>query len=138
MDELDEQDIDVNMFFALERNVSFKFAALVSDINEMQKVVLNNRYDISRFVSKLSHVFMPSVVYQLEEYCLPRMISKKLCINGVIEFNIQELTLHKAIEAFNTIGKQEIISKGFLSSFEEYILNYFYEGITLEAALMKE
>ena len=133
LDELSEYDIGINEFFTLERNVSFKFASLVNDVNELQKIILHNRQDIFSFVSKLSHVFLPSVVYQLEEYCLPRMISKKLHSYGVIDFFDECLTLHKSIEVLNEIGINQILDRKFLEPFEKYILKYFYDGITLES-----
>lgn len=69
------------MFFQLERNSTFKLSALLGDINILQKIIFKHKkIDISSFISKLSHAFLPSVVYQLEEYGLPRMLSKKFII----------------------------------------------------------
>lgn len=133
LDELSEYDIGINEFFTLERNVSFKFASLANDVNELQKIILHNNQDISSFVSKLSHVFLPSVVYQLEEYCLPRMLSKKLHYYGVIDFFEEGLTLHQSIEILNKTGLNKILDEKFLEPFEKYILKYFYDGITLES-----
>ena len=82
------------------------------------------------FISRVSHAFLPSVVYQLEEYGLPRMISRKLHQYGLINFLDEELNIHKAIEMFHNIGKEKIFSL-FIDDFDKYIIEYFYDGITL-------
>ncbi len=132
LEELDDFEIDIDKFFTLERNVSFKFSSLLGDVNELQKEILKRGTDLSYFISKLSHAFLPSVVYQLEEYGLPRMISRKLHQSRLIDFLDEELTIHKAIEKFHEIGKEAILSKKLLDDFDEYILHYFYDGITVQ------
>ncbi len=132
--ELDAYDIGVDGFFKLERNVTYKLAALASDVNTIQKQILKEVVcDISPFISKISHAFLPSIVYQLEEYGLPRMISKKVHHAGVINFTEDNLTLHNAIDYFKKIGLSKLIEK--VTSFDEfdmYILDYFYDGISLK------
>ncbi|MEN6472389.1 MAG: hypothetical protein ABFD81_00045, partial [Syntrophaceae bacterium] len=69
---------------------------------------------------------------QLEEYGLPRMISKKMQNSGIIDFEKTELTLHRAIETFNNIGKEHVLMKTMgLHKFDRYILDYFYDGIKI-------
>lgn len=130
---LDEEDIDIDQFFKLERNATFKLSALMNDINILQKEILNTGVDISPFVSKVSHAFLPSVVYQLEEYGLPRMISRKLHKNRIMDFLNPELTIHEAIKKFAEIGLRKLNTVEFLDEFDKYILGYFYDGITVEA-----
>lgn len=115
----------------MERNVSFKFSSLLRDVNELQKEILKKGTDLSYFISKLSHAFLPSVVYQLEGYGLPRMISRKLHDNKLINFLDEELTIHIAIDKFHQIGKDNILSKQFLDEFDKYIVEYSYDGITV-------
>lgn len=127
---LEPHDISIDDFFKLERNVSFKFASLLKDVNTLQKEILKHKnYDISRFVTWASHAFLPSVVYQLEEYGLPRMITKKIHNAKVIDFVASDLDIHNAIELFKTIGKDFIVNAVELDEFDKYILDYFYEGI---------
>lgn len=129
--ELEPYDISIDDFFKLERNVSFKFASLLKDVNILQKGILKEKnYDISRFVSLISHAFLPSVVFQLEEYGLPRMITKKIHNAKVINFFSRELTIHRTVELFNEIRIEQIRQKVELDDFDNYILDYFYEGIT--------
>jgi len=110
--------------------VTFKFASILKDVNILQKEILRNKnYDISRFVSWTSHAFLPSVVFQLEEYGLPRMISKKIHKSGIIDFINNELTIHSAIDLFNEIGIERLRQSVDFDDFDNYILDYFYDGI---------
>ena len=129
--QLDEHDIDIDAFFKLERVVSFKFSALLADVNELQKVILKKGFDVAPFVSKLSHAFLPSAVYQLEEYGLPRMVTKKIHQHGAIDFEDETLTLHKAIDKFKIVGRDAMLLESYFDEFDRYILEYFYSGITI-------
>jgi hypothetical protein len=132
LDELDEFEIGIDLFFTLERTATYKFAALMNDVNEIQKVLLKKGYDISPFVSKLSHAFLPSIVYQLEEYGLPRMISRKLHQARAINVLDEQLTIHSAIELFQRIGKSQILETRGMDAFDKYIISHFFDGITQE------
>ncbi|MDV3616150.1 hypothetical protein CMU80_01645 [Elizabethkingia anophelis] len=128
--ELDKFEIGVDDFFKLERKVTFKLASLVSDINILQKEILKDKnYDISRFMSWCSHAFLPGTVYQLEEFGLPRMISKKIQKSGIYSFTAGELTIHQVIDDLNNIGLERISQIETLLDFDRYILNYFFDGI---------
>lgn len=130
LSELDEYGIGIDEFFKLERSVTFNFATLVADLNKLQMVILNNGCDISAFQAKLASAFLPKVVYQLEEYGLPRMISKKIHNAGLIDFEDSKLTLKDTILKFKDIGEQKIIEKSGIEEFEKYILHYFFDGIS--------
>ncbi|MEX0778111.1 MAG: DEAD/DEAH box helicase [Balneolales bacterium] len=134
--ELEDYDVGIDKFFLLERNVTFKFSALLNDLNTLQKRILKDKnYDISKFIKWCSHAFLPKVVFQLEEYGLPRMISKKLHESEVIDFYSKELTIHRVIEQFNEIGKDSTIERtAGLDEFDMYILNYFFDGIKMTNA----
>ena len=128
--ELEQYEIGVDDFFKLERKVTFKLASLLSDVNILQKEILKDKsYDISRFVSLASHAFLPSVVYQLEEFGMPRMISKKIHNDKLINFYDKDLNIHKALDLFNTIGIEKTLSINTLTTFDKYIIEYFYDGI---------
>lgn len=122
-------DVDVNLFFKLERDVTFGLASLVHDINELQKEILKTGVDVGGFVSKLSHGFLPSVVYQLEEYGLPRMIARKIQGTGLIDFEARYEDLHAALANINRVGKDAVLQLPALSDFEKYIARHFFEGI---------
>lgn len=63
LSELDEFGVDVEEFFKLERTVTFKLAPLLGDVNELHKCIVDGEVDVSLFIFKLSHAFLPSVVY---------------------------------------------------------------------------
>lgn len=128
--DLDQYDIGVDEFFKLERNVTFKLAATLSDINTLQKQILDNPTDISPFISKVSHAFLPAVVFQLEEYGLPRMITKKIHKSGIIDFEKEGIDLHGTLHDFKRITIHRLkIAVNSLDDFDKYIIDYFYEGI---------
>lgn len=131
--QLDDLDIGVDDFFKLERNATYKFAALLNDINSIQKeVLLGQETDISPFISSISHAFLPPVVYQLEEYGLPRMIAKKMQAYGVLNFEDSDLHLHDAISRLSGITFNGVVEQvPILDEFDKYILKYFFEGITV-------
>ncbi len=136
LNELEDYDVGIDEFFKLERNVTYKFSSLLKDVNALQKEILVGKgYDISKFIGYCSQAFLPKVVFQLEEYGLPRMISKKLQESEIINFYNKELTIHKAIEIFNQIGQKQLIerTKG-LDNFDNYILDYFFDGIKITNA----
>ncbi|HLN96373.1 MAG TPA: hypothetical protein VK183_12135, partial [Flavobacterium sp.] len=127
---LEPYNVGIDDFFKLERNVSFKFSSLVKDVNTLQKEILKSKnYDIAPFVAYVSHAFLPSVVFQLEEYGLPRMISKKIQESKLINFYDTNLTIHQTIDIFRDLGIHTIKEKVELDEFDMYILDYFYDGI---------
>ncbi len=131
--DLETFDVSIDDFFKLERTLTFKFASLLKDVNTLQKEILKHKnYDVSRFISYISHAFLPTVVFQLEEYGLPRMISKKLHRSKVINFYDTTLNLHGAIKIFNSLKVDDLVKAAKLNEFEKYILNYFYDGIRTE------
>lgn len=130
--ELEKSDIGINDFFKLERNVTFKFASLLKDVNTLQKRILKSNIDISKFIQLASYAFLPPVVFQLEEYGLPRMISKKIHLAKVIDLTNRDLTIHDTINLFNEIGIENIKKNVELDWFDKYILDYFFDGIRMQ------
>ncbi len=130
LEELEQYDIGIDDFFKLERNITFKLSATFNDINILQKKMLEKPTDISPFISKLSHAFLPPLVYQLEEYGLPRMITKKIHQAKIINFEHPEVELHIVLNIFKTIPLDILIDLvPDLDTFDKYILSYFYDGI---------
>ena len=128
--ELEQYNIGLDDFFKLERSVAFNLASLVGDFNKLQQVILKRGYDISPFKNKLSSAFLPPVVYALEEYGLPRMISRNIHKKGIIDFEDEDLTLKTAIARLKQIGVDSLKEQLELDMFECYIVDYFYDGIT--------
>ncbi|MEI0559343.1 DEAD/DEAH box helicase [Brachyspira intermedia] len=125
--------IGIDDYFRFENLVSFDVYNLFSDINTLQKCILkDNAIDISQFVNNLQNVFLPPHVYTLEEFGLPRMLSKTIDESGIIKFNFDEKyginkTLNQFIEK-----KDDIIKLFYVNSFDYYFLQYFYYGIDIK------
>lgn len=124
--------ITIEKFFELEKSATFNVASVLSDINHLQKRIFKNaNVDISPFVVKLSNAFLPPIVLQLEEYGLPRMVSRKIHESGLVNFENIEHTIHEMIDFFIRIGCNGIKNViPDLHPFEEYIIDYFFDGIT--------
>lgn len=130
-------NIDIEKFFDFEKDVTFKLANILNYVNILyntffiQKVDINSqKVDISPFIAKITHAFLPRLVFELEEYGLPRMISKKIHESDIINLEDNNLTIHKVILNFNKLGCETVkkrIKK--LHPFEDYFLNYFFDGI---------
>lgn len=129
--ELYEHDITVDQFFELERNTSFRLASLLGDVSTIyNKIHIKAPVDLSVAISRLSHAFLPVPVFQLEEYGLPRMLSKKIHVSRVIDFELEHLTVHDVVENLRQLGIEGVKrSVGALDDFDIYILKYFFDGI---------
>jgi len=137
LEELDDS-IGIGQFFKLERIVSYKLSSLLNDVNILYKAYKKKDVDISPFIYKVSNAFLPHVVYQLEEYGLPRMISKMLSKHNIIKLDGEEQDIYKILIGFENIGIQKIVSQINLSPIEKYILEYFFEGISFNKANPKK
>ena len=122
--------VEINDFFKFERKMSFDFSSLVNDINILQKyILLDKNIDISSFSTRLSYAFLPPNVYYLEEYGLPRTISKKVSRSKIINLENPEIKLSEIILDFISIGKEKLLNTIELESFDKFIIDYFYDGI---------
>ncbi|NTJ45280.1 hypothetical protein G6L28_22175 [Agrobacterium larrymoorei] len=130
LDRLDDDGIGIDQFFKLERTITYKLSALVSDANELYKIIINSEVDVSRFVGSLSRAFLPGPVYSLEEYGLPRMISKKIHRSRLIDFTTANFGLNDAIQKFQDIGLERMLKIDSLTPFDRYVMKFFYDGIT--------
>ncbi|SOB79428.1 DEAD/DEAH box helicase [Sphingomonas guangdongensis] len=116
--------------FQLERTVTFKLSALLSDVNELHKMIVNPSVDIGASIGKVSHAFLPPTVHNLEEYGLPRMISRKLHNARYLNFLQPDLDLRSALDLFRSKGLEAALEVQGLTAFDRYILKFFFHGIT--------
>lgn len=135
---LKRDGIDIEEFFRLERTITFKLSALLSDANELHKMIVTSSVDISAFIGRMSRAFLPSAVYHLEEYGLPRMISKKIHASGLIDFLDPGMDLLAALERFNQLGLDAVLAIKSLGPFDRYVVKFFFHGITPDEALETE
>lgn len=134
---LKNDGIDIDEFFKLERTITFKLSALLSDANELHKMIVNSSVDISAFIGRMSRAFLPSAVYHLEEYGLPRMISKKIHASGLIDFLAPDMDLKAALERFNYLGLETVLATRSLGPFDRYVVKFFFDGITPDYAAVE-
>jgi len=133
MDQLSVHDISIDEFFKMERNATFKLSALLNDINAIQmEIAPDQKIDISPYIAKLSRAFLPSCVMGLEEYGLPRMLTKKIHAAGLINFEDEDLDLHSAIDFLRNIGLETLIIAVGSDPFDRYVLDYFFDGIAIQ------
>ncbi|MGV2122986.1 DEAD/DEAH box helicase [Agrobacterium vitis] len=130
LDQLEDDGIGIDDFFKLERTITYKLSALVSDANELYKIIINSDVDVARFIGGVSRAFLPGPVYSLEEYGLPRMISKKIHRSKLIDFTTPDFRLTDAIRQFQDIGLDRMLSIDQLTAFDKYVLRFFFHGIT--------
>lgn len=120
----------IEKYFKIERDLSFKFTSVFALCVNVYNCFHHKNIDISPCISRISNLFLPKLVYQLEEYGLPRSLSKKIVKAGIIELDNPNMTLSDAIKHFKEIGKNKLIAEiSDKHPFEDYILEYFYSGI---------
>ncbi|TOJ72538.1 hypothetical protein CGI36_05210, partial [Vibrio parahaemolyticus] len=89
---------------------------------------------IAPFIGKVSNAFLPPLVYQLEEYGLPRMLSRKIHDLGVIDLERNDVEIHDVLEEFTNMSiEHQVRLNTSFDSFDRYIFEYFMEGITRES-----
>lgn len=130
LDDMSDIDVTLDEFFELERNTTYKLAGLLADISTIYNRIYKHRQvELSPAIAKFSSGFLPKSVFHLEEYGLPRMISRKLCNAGLVDLEaIQEV--HIATNVLLDIGISGIDAEGVhLQPFERYLLRNFFDGI---------
>lgn len=127
---LNSDSIRIEDFFELERMISFDLVSLLHSINVLSKRVLGTNIDISPFIVRISNAFLPSNVFALEEFGLPRMLSRKIQNSRIIDLESNSLSINQVLDRFNSIGEMHISSILELSNAERFILSNFFEGIT--------
>ena len=129
LSELAQQKISVDTYFKLERDTSFKVASCLQDINVIAQA-MGMTFDLTCLVKRISNAFLPPRVYDLEEYGLPRMLSRKIHEANVINLESTE-SLATCVKNFQSIGKEALLrSVPTFDSFDRKIIDSFYDGIT--------
>jgi hypothetical protein len=122
--------ITMEDMFDFERKISFNLASVLSIINIIKQAIYPNTPDISDFVHRASNAFLPKLVFQLEEYGLPRMISKKIHSSRMINLEDDSIEISTIIDKFKEIGLDNLlVSVKGLDAFDKYLIKYFYQGI---------
>lgn len=123
-------DISYEDLFSAERYLSYNLCSTLSVINILKKSFDPTSPDISLFIGRAANAFLPKLVYQLEEYGLPRMISRKIQNSGLINLEDDSVEISEIIKQFNNFGREKVIQGlNNLLPFDKFIINYFYDGI---------
>lgn len=123
-------DISYEDLFSAERYLSYNLCSTLSVINILKKSFDPTSPDISLFIGRAANAFLPKLVYQLEEYGLPRMISRKIQNSGLINLEDDSVEISEIIKQFSNIGREKVIQGlNNLLPFDKFIINYFYDGI---------
>jgi len=126
----DLSNISYEDLFSAERYLSYNLCSTLSVINILKRLFNPASPDISLFIGRAANAFLPKLVYQLEEYGLPRMVSRKIQDSELINLEDDSVEISDIIKQFNNIGKEKLIkSLKNLLPFDHFIINYFYEGI---------
>ena len=122
--------VSVDEFFSLERSVSFNLATTLALINVVRLELIEDSVDLTPFISRVSSAFLPKLVFQLEEYGLPRMISKKLSQTGLFNFEDDSKEITDIVAEFQEKGYDAVLAAiPNRHPFEEYVLKHFFDGI---------
>ena len=122
--------VSVDEFFSLERSVSFNLATTLALINAVRLELVEGSVDLTPFISRVSSAFLPKLVFQLEEYGLPRMISKKLSQSGLFDFEDDSKEITDVVAEFQLKGYDAVLAAiPNRHPFEEYVLKHFFNGI---------
>lgn len=127
--------INLEMFFALEKAVEYDFPKALNDFFAIfNKIKPAEAIDVTSLTSSASFLFLPPLVYLLEEHGLPRSTAKKIQNANTIKLDpVENYNLHDTLDKFRRLGlEQLIIRTPELTEFDKYILKYFYEGISLQ------
>ena len=128
--ELEAWGVPMEDFFSLERTISYNLSTTLALINAVRLELVEDAVDLTPFVSRLSYAFLPRLVYQLEEYGLPRMISKQLSRAGLFDFEDDEKEISDIIEEFQEAGYEKVLAAlPNKHPFDEYVLKHFFDGI---------
>jgi hypothetical protein len=130
LSDLEDCGIDIDKFFKLERIISYNVASFLKSF----ELIYNNKnagsLNIGGFIEKLSHSFLPKNVFYLEEFGLPRFISKKIHKSNLIDLENNELEINQVIDNFLEIGFDELVERvPQLDTFDKYVIGFFYDGI---------
>lgn len=129
--ELVEWGVPIDDFFSLERSISYNLSTALALINAIRLELIEDAVDLTPFISKVSYAFLPRLVFQLEEYGLPRMISKQLSRAGLFDFEDDEKDITEMIKEFQEVGYERVVSSlPNRHPFDVYVLKHFFNGIS--------
>lgn len=131
--DLDGCDIGIDEYFHLEKTLSHEMPALLSDFQILyNRINPNETVDLTPAITRFSNCFLPSLVYTLEEYGLPRMLSRKIHSLKLFDFETERADVHSALMDLSLrLRENAPLLNATLSGFERYVVDYFLAGLAL-------
>lgn len=122
---------DVNQYFDAERHMTFNFSSKVLDLNMIiQALGYGDVVNLMPLAERLSYAFLPPVVYQLEEYGLPRTLARQIQRAELFDFMREGVSVMDALGFFLSSSPEGILSSlPDKMEFDGYVLKWFYEGL---------
>lgn len=118
--------------FTYERYMTFNLSSAIAVIDIIRQEIYSNQVSIASFAHKISNAFLPKLVFQLEEYGLPRMISKKMHKAHIVNLENDSEEISVVIKKLNDMGYENIVNKiPNLEPFDIYVLKHFMNGISI-------
>jgi hypothetical protein len=130
--DLDDYDLGIEQFFKIEKLINYNLSNFLKSVESIYNKKNGSNLNISSFIEKLSHAFLPKNVFYLEEFGLPRFLSKKIHNSQIINLEDNEIEINQVIDDFVKIGLEELIETvDDLDVFDEFVLKLFFEGINV-------
>lgn len=130
LQEFSDKGVSADKYFAIEKCATFSLASRIHDMSRAYNLVHSEKVDLSPFITRLSSAFLPKLVYSLEEFGMPRTVSRKIQNSGVIDLERTDVPMNQLLREMQTIGaeelKQAIKCK---DGFDAYIIDNFFDGI---------
>lgn len=130
-DFVQKERVPVDFIFEIEKKITYN----ISSVSSLLFLILSRRgvkcSGLENLSSQLANLMMPRMVMQLEEYGLPRSLSRKINEHTSIDLQNDNLEISEIINKFKEYGIKNLQSSiPDLHVFEKYFLQNFYEGIS--------
>lgn len=122
------KEFTLNNFFDCESTLTYNITNCFADLNIIFCALSNEQINLSTQIKLFGNAYLPPLVYQLEEYGLPRVISKNIHNSNIINFNDIKLDISQVLNILKD-KKKTIYSLKTIDKFDKYILDYFYSAI---------
>lgn len=126
---LNKEWVTIDAVFKIENFISNNLASFLSDIWKLYNYYFNKNISIDSLVNRLSKIFLPVNVYNLEEYWLPRVISRKIQNSWLINLEDDNIPTSEIISQFVKLWKDELLKYHEFDNFDKYIIEYFFNWI---------
>lgn len=126
---LNEEWVTIDTVFKIENFISNNLASFLFDVWKLYNYHFDKNISIDSLVNKLSKIFLPANVYNLEEYWLPRVISRKIQNSWLINLEDDSIPTSEIISQFIKLWKDKLLKCHEFDDFDKYIIEYFFNWI---------